>query len=104
MYYAMYKVFAEPILSNQPKAAQYDNQTIILTSICPVTFKGEINDISKLGFDELDEGNGLSPEQLTALVDSLRAQEPNKMLLKMTKQQGRWLYDNHPAFKRKEDV
>lgn len=100
MYYVMYKEFAQPILDNHPEAAQYDNQALVLTGTMPKNFTGEINHLHELGFNESGDSEqvGLSPVELTAIVDGLRLQEPNEMLAMISKPQGKWLYKNHEAF------
>jgi hypothetical protein len=102
----MNKEHAEPLLSMYPKAAQYDDKKLILIAEYPEGFDGETVELNKLGFNEGDavdeDGNdieGLTPEQLNQIVDTMLAEEPTGKLVIISKAQGRYLYANHPAFK-----
>lgn len=129
LYYVMHKDFAEPILSTQPKAAQYDDKKLILTSIKPKNFDGEVLELYKLGFAEqecdvtlvqvltglanranfteddlaniekIHANGGLSPTLLTGLIDYMRSDTPTGKLIIINKSQAKWLYENHDSFK-----
>ena len=109
VYWVMAKQFADIILATSPNAAQYDEDPVsgemqlILTAIEPVGFTGTTIDLSLQGFietpnpDDPDEV-GLSPTELTATVDNMRAAEATGALVILSKPQGKWLRKNHPAF------
>ncbi len=89
-YYVMNKDFAEPIL---PNVAWYDNETLALTGTPPENFDGEVVRICDLE---------LSSEQLTDLIDKLKAEECTGKLVILSISQGKWLYANHPDFINKQ--
>ena len=125
----MHKDFAEPILSSQPKAAQYDNKKLILTPIKPKNFDGETLELFELGFAEqecdvtltqvltglanrasfteddlaniakIQANGGLSPTLLTGLIDYMRNDTPTGKMIIVNRQQALWLYKNHDSFK-----
>ena len=94
MYFIMNLAFAEPLLSRRPKAAMYDNGTLVLTGEMPENFEGTIVDLASEGFGE----DGLSENQLKARVNILRAATPDGKLVIASHAQGQWLYANHAAF------
>lgn len=100
MYYLMYAEYAEPLLAKNPHSVPYDTNRLILSGSAPIGFTSAINRICDLGFNPTEDAEltGLTPTQLTSIVDALRAQEPNDNMAIVSKSQGRWLYDNHPAF------
>lgn len=96
----MYTEFANPLLEKNPNSVPYDNSKLMLSGSAPEGFTGSINRICDLGFNPNGEAEmtGLSTAQLTSIVDSLRAQPPNGNMAIVSRAQGRWLYENHPAF------
>ena len=124
----MHKDFAEPLLTKQPKAALYDNQTLVLSITPPDDFEGETIELYKLGFttqecdvtlteiltglanraafteadlaviERIKANGGLSPSLLTGLIDYMRADTPTGKLVVVNKPQALWLYKNHNAF------
>lgn len=129
LYYIMHKDFAEPLLIKQPEAAKYDEKTLVLSIEPPASFEGETIELWKLGFttqecdvtlteiltglanradftpedllviQRIHANGGMSPSLLTGLIDFMRAEEHTGKLVIISKSQGRWLYDNHSAFK-----
>ncbi len=93
-YYIMNIDFAEPLLSKHPKAPLYDDGKLVLTGDMPEAFEGQIVDLYSEGFGE----DGLSENQLNARVNILRSGAPSGKLIIASKPQGRYLYENHPAF------
>jgi len=132
LYYIMHKDFAEPLLAKQPKAALYDEQTLVLAVTPPKNFEGETIELYKLGFTEqecdvtlteiltglanraefteadlavierIKANGGLSPSLLTGLIDYMRADIPTGKLIVISKAQGWYLYENHPNFMPKQ--
>ena len=128
LYYIMHKDFAEPLLVKQPKAARYDEQTLVLSITPPDDFEGEVIELYKLGFIEqecdvtlteiltglanraafteadlevierIKANGGLSPSLLTGLIDYMRAEEHTGKMVIVSKVQGWYLYENHEAF------
>ena len=100
MYYLMYTEFAEPLLTKNPSSVPYDGAKLMLSGSYPTGFTGIENRLCDLGLNENEdpELTGLTPLELTSIVDSLRAQEPNANMALVSKSQGEWLYANHPAF------
>jgi|TARA_R110000851_G_scaffold251109_2_gene403571 hypothetical protein len=100
MYYMMHIDFAAPLLADNPKAAVYDNDTLVLTGDIPVGFTGEVVDLSALGFNEFEDPSqtGLTPTQFVSMVDTMRNAEPTGKLIIASKTQGKYLYYNHSAF------
>ncbi len=90
MYYVMHKDFS--VLGD---VAKYDGDTdetkqLRLSGVMPPNFQGEIIRICDLD---------ITMGELSTLTDMLREEEPTGKLVVLSKQQGRWLYDNHEAFK-----
>ena len=124
--------FAEPLLAKQPKAARYDNQTLVLSIEPPDNFEGEIIELYKLGFttqecdvtlteiltglanranfteadlaviERIKANGGLSPSLFTGLIDYMRAEEHTGKLVELSEAQGWYLYENHPNFMPKQ--
>ena len=95
MYYIMNKNFATIMLDKHPKAALYAEDTLVLTGEFPEGFDGTIVDIAAAEALEPEE---FDPEALVAQVDALMATTHTGKLVILSKAQGRYLYDNHPAF------
>ena len=121
--------FAEHMLSDFPNAASYDSGNLLLTVQPPKVITGEVIEVCKLGFTEqecditIDEiitglanraafteddiavierihaNGGMSPSLLTGLIDYMRSEEHTGKLVVISESQGRYLYDNHEAFK-----
>lgn len=94
-YYVMHKDFAAPLLAASPHAAKYDGDTddtkqLRLGGVMPPNFDGEIVRICDLD---------ITMDELSGMVDALRAEKHTGKLIILSKPQGRWLYDNHKAFK-----
>ena len=90
-YYIMHRDFS--VLNHD--AAKYDGDTdetklLRLAGDMPVNFEGEIVRICDLD---------ITMGELSDLVDVMRAEEHTGKLVIISKPQGRWLYDNHEAFK-----
>ncbi len=93
MYYIMHKDFS--VLGD---VAKYDGDTdetkqLRLSGVMPPNFQGEIIRICDLD---------ITMDELSAMVDKLRAENHTGKLVILSKPQGRWLYDNHAAFKPRE--
>jgi hypothetical protein len=100
MYYLMYAEFAEPLLAKNPHSVPYDGVKLLLSGSYPIGFEGIENRICDLGFNPTEdvEQTGLTTTQLISIVDALRAKEPNNNMAVVSREQGKWLYANHPAF------
>ena len=87
--------WAEPLLAMYPRAATYDNQTLILTGEYPVGFQGE-----EVRICDMD----LTHAELVERVDDLRIRIPHTgKLVVISKEQGLYLYTNHDVFKPSND-
>ena len=98
-YAVMYTVNAEFLGSGAP----YVDSKVTLKGLTEseiAKFTGEVNRVDALGFnpDDDPELTGLSTVQLSGLATQLAEQDPNDRLAVLSKEQGRWLYDNHPVF------
>ena len=89
-YYIMAVEFANQIGMT---GALYDDGKFVLSGDRPI-FNGDTIDLSDKTDEDLDE--------LLAIIETMRAQEPKGDLLIIPRWFGLHLYTNHPAFKPKE--
>ena len=67
--------------------------------------KTKIVDLAQKGLTlTSDTSEGLTPEELTSLVDSMLKKDPVGDVVKISYSQGQYLYKNHPTFKPKADI
>ncbi len=71
--------------------ATYSDGKFTLSGSCPLVFGGTVVDIS----DKEDI------YELLSIIDRMSTTEPTGILLVMSRWFGRYLYENHPAFKPK---
>ena len=89
----MHKYFAEPLRVDGRGFATYGDY--LLKGVPPKDFDGEVVDVEAMELPKPD---------FSEKVDLLLAATPTGRLVKIADNEGKWLQQNHPAFKAKTTV